>query len=123
MNSAPRGGQWLYAYNYPPQEKSEFQEDRILRQDQRQAPLYDAGLDFPLNAPAQRPPSLIQITPGLQVDPELWRNAEILAESKRSISGNRPPAEYDVVDARARRFDCLCERVNADRHWDKKIIT
>src|SRR5665213_306423 len=58
----------------------------------------------------------------LQVDPKFWRSAKISGQPKRGISGDAPPAKYDIIDSGAWYFDDLRQSINADLHGLQEII-
>ena len=57
-----------------------------------------------------------QVVVHLEVEPQLRRYPEILAEAKRSVGGDRAFAVDDVADAVGRHGDLARERVDADLH-------
>src|ERR1044072_5055875 len=72
--------------------------------------------DLALDPPTKLAVCCFQIMPGLKVDPEIRRGAEITRKAERCVGADPAAAEHDVVDPRPRRLDRLRQRIDADLH-------
>ena len=63
-----------------------------------------------------------QVEIGLKSEPELGRDAEVLAQSQRSIAGDGTLSVYDGADAAGRDGNIPGEAINAYTHWFHELL-
>jgi hypothetical protein len=81
-----------------------------------------AGRNLALDLLAQATPGNVEVVVGLQVDPKLWRRAEIASQAQSRVGCNGAPAENDIIDSRAGYLDCVGKLIDADAHGGQELI-
>ena len=78
--------------------------------------LDSARQDFRLKSVAQLVALDIEIIPGLEIEPETVRRAEIARKPKSGVGSHRASSVDDLIDAARRDTDVLGQPVLADAH-------